>query len=204
MSVITFPNTLKMRSSGWSQLRLDLSFKSPFGRQDVELASPLWEAFVEVNAMYERDSGQWDAFLLSLKGRTNQVALWNFARPYPLGTMRGTMTLNVAAAQGATTLQIIAATEATKTLKQGDMLGVGTGTTKQVVKVLADATADVNGIITVSIESALRNALFIGAAVTWDKPTALFRRKDSKTAWTYKPGLVTDGFVVEFIEDART
>ena len=204
MSIINFPSTLKVRNFSWSQLRLDMAFKSAFGSQSLEVSPPLWEASFEVNAMYEQHIGAWQSLLLSLKGQTNQLALWNFARPYPLGTMRGEMTLNLAAAQGAESLSIIAATEASKTLKAGDFLGVGTGSTKQVVMVMEDAVADGSGIILVNTQPSLRNALLLGASVVWDKPTALFRRKDSKSTWIYQPGLIMDGFSVVLVEDTRT
>jgi hypothetical protein len=52
------------------------------------------------------NGGGWQSLGMQLRGKTNQLALWNIARPVPLGTMRGTMTLSSAAAQGATSLSI--------------------------------------------------------------------------------------------------
>jgi hypothetical protein len=203
MSVITFPSSLKVNSSTWAQTRLDISFNSIFGSQGVEVSSPLWEVTISSPAMFESESGSWQALLMQLRGQTNQLALWNHGRTAPRGTMRGTMTLNTAAAQGDTTLSIIAASEAAKTLNAGDLLGLGSGQTQQVVMVMSDATADVSGIISVAIEPPLRNAHLIAASVTWDKPKALFRRKQSQASWDYET-ILASGFGIELIEDWRS
>ena len=202
MSVIAFPSTLKIRSLTWSQTRLDSAFTSAFGSQGVEISAPLWGASLEAEPMNEVNSGAWQSLLMTLRGQTNQLSLWNIARPVPLGTMRGTMTLNIAAAQGATTLSIIAATQAAKTLKVGDMLGIGSGVTQQVIMVMADATADGAGVISVTIEPPLRNAHLLAAAVTWDKPAVLFRRKQSQSSWDYQT-IFASGFTLDLIEDVR-
>ncbi len=203
MSVIAFPATLKIRSLTWSQIRLDSAFTSAFGSQGVEIAAPLWGAALEAEPMNEISSGAWQALLMQLRGQTNQLTLWNIARPVPLGTMRGTMTLNIAAAQGDTTLSIIAATQAATTLKAGDLLGLGSGTTQQVVMVMADATANGSGVISVTIEPPLRNGHLIAAAVTWDKPTVLFRRKQSQASWDYQTTFAS-GFSLDLVEDVRS
>ena len=203
MSVITFPSTLKVSDAHWEQVRLDLAFNSVFGSQGVEVDTPRWALTLEAPPMLEQESGDWQALLMNLRGQTRQLALWNTGRSAPRGTMRGTMTLNIAAEQGDTTLSIIAGTEAAKTLKSGDWLGLGTGTTQQVVMVTADATANGSGVISVTVEPPLRNGHLIAAAVTWDKPKALFRRKQSAASWDYK-NVSVSGFSLDLIEDWRT
>jgi hypothetical protein len=203
MSIIQFPMTLYRATQSWSQRRNDMEFRSMFGAQAVEVAPPLWE--IEVAAppisSVDNNSGQWQALLLQLRGRTNQLAVWNMGRPTPLGTMRGTMTAS-AASMGATSMTITAAGQGSKTLLAGDYLGVGAGVTQQVVMLTADATAVASGVITVSFEPALRNALSTGDVVTWDKPRALFRRTDSKAGWEYEPGIVK-GMSMGLLEDWR-
>lgn len=202
-TTITYPETLTVPSALWRQVRRDLSYSSIFGSQAVEISPPLWAVSLEANALKEKNSGAWKALLIGLKGKTNNLALWDMARPAPIGTMRGTMTLNTSAAQGATTLSIIAASEAAKTLLQGDLLGIGSGTTRQVVMVTADATANGSGIISVTVEPPLRNAGTAGASIVWDKPVALFRRKDSESQWKYSNGQMASGFSLDLIEDWR-
>jgi hypothetical protein len=198
--IITFPETLQLAKQSWGQARMDIQFESVFSAQSAEISAPLWTLLMTPLSQLEHESGEWEALLLKMKGRANQLAVWNLGRSVPVGTMRGTMTLSGAHAQGATTLNISATGQGGKTLVYGDMLGLGSGITQQVVKVVEPATADVNGNITVIVESFLRNAFIDGTAVTWDKPKALFRRRSSETRMDYANYLV-DGLALDLIED---
>lgn len=203
MSIITLPSSLVIDKQSWGQQRQDVLFRSMFSSQSVEVSSPLWVTTISSPQQYESTSGNWQAFLMSIRGQTNQVAMGNLARVVPIGTMRGTMTLNSSAAAGATVLSITAGSgQASKTLVAGDFLQLGTSTTQQMVMVIANATSDVNGIISVSIEPPLRNAFSSGAGVIWDHPKALFRRSDSVSSWDYSAH-ITDSFSLSFVEDVR-
>jgi hypothetical protein len=177
---------------------MDVEFRSMFGAQAVEGSAPLWST--TITSSLKRPE-QWQALMMQLRGRTNQVSLWNFGRPVPKGTMRGTMT-TAAAAQGATAMTITASGQASKTLLAGDFLGVGSGLTQQVVMLTADVTSNASGVIAVSFEPPLRNAQSAGAAVTWDRPKALFRRTESIAGWDYEPGTVKP-MTISFLEDWR-
>ncbi|MFA6121923.1 MAG: hypothetical protein WCT35_04920 [Sideroxydans sp.] len=203
MSVITFSESLGVGKFTWGQQRRDLSFNSLFGSQSVGISSPLWMVSITSSNSKESDAGAWQSLLLKLSGKVNQLELWNVMRPSPIGTMRGTMTLNAAAAQGDVALSIIAASEAAKTLKAGDLLGMGSGTTQQVVMVLDDAVANGSGVISVNINPALRNAFAGGASVVWDKPKALFRQSATKASWDYAQGRAVGGMSLDLIEDWR-
>lgn len=203
MSILTLPANLYPASLTWEQQRNDMEYRSVFGAQVTEATAPLWVVSLAFPVKSAADSGALLALLMQLRGKTNQLAVHNYGRPAPLGTMRGTMTLNSSAAQGATTLSIIAAGETSKTLLQGDLLGLGTGTTKQVVMVVADATSDGTGLISVTIEPALRNTHNSGAAVTWDKPTALFRCREAPAKWEHRPAGIVGGIALDLIEDVR-
>lgn len=198
MSIIQIPAGLSVGAQTWAQQRNDFEFRSMFGAQAVEAAGPMWLS--SITATQKRPE-LWQALMLQLRGKTNQLALWNMGRPQPKGTMRGSMTI-AATAQGATSLVITAAGQAGKTLLAGDYLGVGSGLTQQVVMVTADATANGSGVVAVSTEPALRNSFASGAGVTWYRPCALFRRKDSTSQWDYAPGTVS-GMSLDLIEDWR-
>jgi len=202
MSVITFPESLGVARMSWAQQRRDISFASVFGSQAVEVSSPAWLVSLDSVGMRATEAGAWQSLLMRLRGQTNQLELWNLGRPYPLGTMRGTMLLNAAALQGDVVLSIVASGENAKTLVAGDLLGLGTGTTQQVVMVTADATSNGSGVISVTVEPPLRNAHLISAAVTWDKPKALFRRAKSDARWEYA-NIAISGFSLDLIEDVR-
>lgn len=203
MSVITFPSTLDVEKFSWSQQRKDLFFESVFGSQSVEISSPVWNASITALMVYESDAGPWQSLIMQLRGKVNQLALHNLGRPVPRGNFRGSPTFNTAPVAGDTTLSIVSSGQAGKTLLAGDFIGFGSTTTQQVVMVLADATADGSGIISVTVEPPLRNAFASGAEVTWDKPKALFRRKDSNTKWDYESDMFS-GIMLDLIEDWRT
>ena len=198
MSIIQVPAGLSVAAQSWAQQRNDFEFRSAFGAQALEASAPLWLSAIMATP---KRPELWQALMLQLRGKTNQLALWNMGRPQPKGTMRGTMTLGTTA-QGATALTINAAGQAGKTLLAGDYLGVGAGLTQQVVMVVADATASGAGVVSVVTEPALRNAFASGAGVTWYRPCALFRRKDSTSKWDYEPGVIK-GMSLDLIEDWR-
>lgn len=198
MAIITVPAGLSVARQTWEQQRMDVEFRSMFGAQALEGAAPLWAT--TITSSLKRPE-LWQVLMLQLRGRTNQLALHNFGRPIPLGTMRGTMTA-AAAAQGATAMTITASGQGGKTLRAGDYLGIGSGLTQQVVMLTADATANASGVIAVSFEPPLRNALAAGAGVTWDRPKALFRRTESKANWQYEPGVIRE-MSLSLLEDWR-
>ena len=202
MSVINIPVGLKVAGASWGQHRNDIVQGSSFGAQAFEGSAPLWITSFGAPTLKEQNSGQWQVLLLQLRGYTNQLALHNLIRPVPLGSMRGAMTFNAAAVLGATSLSIIAAGQAGKTLLQGDYLGVGAGLTQQVVMVTADAVANGAGVIVVETEPPLRNAFGAAAVVVWDKPKALFRRASSGSQWRYQRQRMS-GFAIDLIENVQ-
>jgi hypothetical protein len=140
---------------------------------------------------------------MRIRGRTNQLAAWDVGRPRPLGTLRGNLTLKYAVAQGETVLMLNAgAGQAGATLLPGDLIGIGSGLTQQVVMATTSTVVNGAGEIGVLIEPPLRNAFPAGAAVVWDKPKALFRSQSSKTGWEYERALVA-GATLDLLEDVR-
>ena len=199
--IITWPG-LPVKESGFSQIRNDISFSSMFGSQSNEIATPVWGITLEATPGLEMYSGDWKVIGIKLAGKTNQLAVWDIARPVPLGTMRGTMTLNSSAAQGATTLSIVATGQNAKTLLKADYLGIGANLTQQVVMVMDRATSNGSGIIEVTVQPPLRNAFAAGESITWNQPKALFRRVDSKYGWKNFAAQAS-GFVLDLQEDWR-
>jgi hypothetical protein len=195
MAIITWPtNLIPAPGSGFGQRRYDVSHGSDTtgARQDRVLAPPRWQlSIVQPELLTPAQAGRWHALVLSLRGRVNHLACWDFGRPVPLGTLRGTPTLGAAAAAGATSIAIAGGgSNAGATLRAGDMLQLGTGLgTSQVVMVMADATADGSGnIAALSIEPPLRVAQANGNPVTWQRPLAYFKLSTGNTTWSWESG----------------
>ena len=110
-----------------------------------------------------------EAFLLRLMRSGDWVRLHHFARPIPLGSLRGSPTAS-AATRGAMSLTV--QTTAGATLVGGDVLGVA----GQLIQVAhPGATANGSGVIVVPLVSPLRVAVTNGAAVAWSKPVSSFQ-----------------------------
>jgi hypothetical protein len=202
MTVLTWDNH-KVSSFRWKKVHRASVFASIFGSQSMEGAGPLWEVNLSGVPQYWPEAHQMMAFLESFDGYKNPLELWNLVQPVPLGTMRGAMVLNADAAQGATSLVISAGSgQAGTTLLKGDLLGLGNGITQQVIRVSENATADGSGVITVQIGTPLRNAFASGAAVTWNKPKALFRQKTLNEGIEYQ-AVIGQPWTLSLIEDWR-
>lgn len=185
MSLISLPSTFKASAC---ELTLSVNQRvnaSPFGgsEQAVDLLNDRWLMSVELPECAPVD-GRWrEAWIASMRGQVNWVALYHFQHPYPTGTARGTMLVNGAVAQGASSISIDGISPSTGTLFAGDLLGVG----GQLFMVAADVTAS-GGAASVSIVNRVRAAISDNSAVTWNKPTALFRLLSSSGV-RYTPGL---------------
>jgi len=187
MSLITLPTTFRASACELGLAVNQRVFASPFGgsEQAVDLLNDRWMMSVELPEAPAAD-GRWrEAWLASMRGQVNWVALHHFQNPYPAGTARGTILVNGAVSQGASSIAIDGISPSTGTLLAGDMLGVA----GQLFMVAADVTAS-GGAATVSIVNRVRVALANNAAVTWDRPTALFRLL-SASGVRYTPGMAS-------------
>ena len=168
MALITLPTVFEPSACTLTLAVAQRVNASPFAgsEQAIDLLNDRWCMSVELPPNGLATSAQLDAFIASMRGQVNTVALWNFSRTAPRGTIAGTKTLSAAAAQGAASISITA----TGTVLAGDMLGVG----GLLLMAASDATSSA-GVITVPLVNRLRTALSSGAAVTTTKPTANFR-----------------------------
>lgn len=205
MTTITLPATLKLGAAcGMGQRRFDLLSQSDAtGTQQARLLGPpRWTlALVQPEKVTLLEAGAWAALAVQLRGRVNVLAAWDPVRSAPQGTLRGTLALNIAAAAGATSVQISGGSPVSGTLKAGDWLSIGSGLgSSQLVMVTADATAS-GGLITVNVEPPLRTAFGSATAVTWDKALAYYRVQGDATAWTYgSSGTMATGFAFDLLE----
>lgn len=138
-----------------------------------------------------------EAYLLRLNGREHRVRLYDIKHQRPEGTINlSGVTVRDVAAQFATTL-VLAGCTAGSTLLAGDWFGVASG---QLLRCVADATADGAGVMTVEFRHMLRAALSAGGTVTLYRPTALYVRTDAGLAVPRIGGQAMPGFSVEFTE----
>lgn len=171
-------------------------FSSPL-RQSVstiEIPGARWKTQFRLSDFEEADAALVQVFLMQLRGRVNRAAMYNIARRNPRGTIAGTPQVKGASQTGASLL-IDGCTVGT-TLLKGDFFAVN-GELKMVV---ADATADGSGEMTVTFEPPLRASPDDNDAITTSQPTTLMMLESDEQMWNTKPGVRTD-FTISFIED---
>jgi len=173
-----------------------------FGSQTIQITEPWWTAKLSFGPVNEFSADELYTLVMALEGQKNQLALWNMARPVPLGSMRGSPVLSGAIVEGVTVLPVTGGT-ANSSLRAGDMLGIGSGLTQQVCMVQAPITLNGSGAGSVQILPAIRNPFPISTAIVYDKPKVLFRRVDNKVEWVYST-INVSGFSMDLIEDPRT
>jgi hypothetical protein len=180
MSSIAWPTALEPRACQFRLATNERVHASPFGgsEQAVDMLNDRWMCTLELPVRRSVQGAALEAFIGRMRGMTNTTPLFHFRRRVPRGTMRGTPVLAAGAAQGAASLSITGS----GTLLAGDMLGCG-----GLLLMVAEDCADVAGTITVPLVNRIRIALALGAAVTWNAPTAPFRLV-SRPAVMYVPG----------------
>lgn len=145
-------------------------------------------------ALADRD--QLEGFLLSLYGRENRVRMYDFNRQRPRGTINLTgVTTSGSTAQFARQMTLQGC-GAGKTLLSGDWFATPT----QLLRCTEDATADGAGQMVVKFAQMLRAATAGGAAITLDKPTALYVRTEASLAAPRSPAMAALPMDVDFVE----
>lgn len=165
----------------WEIQKAGVGFRSPMAGtlESIEFPGAFWKVHATLPDL-DMDAGVGaQAFFSRMAGGVERVLVPYWMRPEPLGTMRGTPTLQSAVARGATQLLL----SATGTLKRGDMLGLD-GTLFQV---FTDCAA-VSGVITVPTVNRARRAIGAGAVVTWATPTMTALVPSQVNISNFEPG----------------
>jgi hypothetical protein len=203
-----------------------LTFTGPYtpAVQTLDLMGERWYISFDTTPGNTREgSGEREAFWDRLLGPVHRVAMWNLARPLPLGTMRGGYVVNVVngalaavnvvngslqpvtvigggpslisnAPAGANTISMRG--QSGRTLRAGDMLGIG----GQLVRVVSPVTFDGTSSATVEFLPRLRTDVPAYTEIIYDKPTATFMLMADGVPTVNRPAKVYDGASVEMIE----
>lgn len=164
---------------------------SPYtGAQQVqEQQGQWWEADCSLPPMRRADAAPWISFLLKLNGRRGTF-LAGFADAFaPRGTIAGSPVVDGAHAVRSSTLALRGITVGT-TLKAGDDIQVGSGSTARLHKNLIDVTADGTGKMTLDIWPSLRTALSDGAAVGTSNCQTTWRLASNEMPFEVGKGLL--------------
>ena len=206
MAIIAMSTSLRCGMYAFGQRRFDVAEMSDStgATQARLLGPPRWTLSMAAPniGLSEADAAVWETMILSLRGGVNFLSAWDIVKNAPRGTCRGTMTLSGAHAQGATTVLIAVTGQSGLTLVPGDWLQIGSGTTGQLVKVMAGGTAGA-ATISVVVEPPIRPAAGYagGTAVTWDKALGHYKLVSPAAQWNWVPGMNTvAGFAIDLVE----
>lgn len=152
--------------------------------QTVEMPGTRWAHSLRLEGLSTAERQMMAAFFAQLRGRANRYTLHDVINPTPRGTMRGSLTVSGSISQGAVSCSVTGGGgQASTTLLKGDKLSIG----GELKLVTADATANGSGVIALTVEPPFRSAVSGGAAVVWDRPTALFVRTEDSWRMAHRP-----------------
>lgn len=194
MATYDLPAALCPQMASMGLRKTGVQFRGAFNGnlQAVDLAGERWVVSMTTPPKLSRAAGVLEAFSNLLAGGLNKVRLHHPQRHVPLGTLRGTPTLQVATLRGSQSVVLTVASGAT--LKSGDMFGL----TGHLLQVAQDCTA-VSTTLTVPIVNRMRGVVAAGAAVVWDRPTALFICGSMTNMVVHRPGYA-EGVTLDFEE----
>lgn len=174
MATITYPNTTIFTKPQAFEFGLRFNtmvHTSPLTGyvQTVGLTGARWTAQITFSGQSPANAATVEAFIVSLKGQQNRVALYNLARPSVNGTGGGTPLVN-GADQTGTEIHTDGWTPEEVILKAGDMIGIG-GELKMVIN---DVTSNASGEAFIPFQPALRASPLDDSVIDITAPTALF------------------------------
>jgi hypothetical protein len=187
---ISYPLALPTHT-GFAQIELRATnavayARSPFTFAGQAFAYPgqMWQADITLPPMKRADAEQWVAWLLSLRGQLGTFLLGDPNGATARGAATGTPLVNGASQTGGSLVIDGAATSVTGWLKAGDYIQLGSGSSARLHKVLADASSDGSGNVTLDIWPHIRTAPADNATVTVSSAKGLFRLSSNEQAWS--------------------
>jgi hypothetical protein len=185
MSLIALPAGFCPNAFTLRQQTNQRAFGSPFGgsEQVIDMLNDRWLISLTLPNRKFADAAAVEAFIASLRGMTNTVALYHWVRKVPRGTMRGAPVVATGLPLFAGDSNINVSTTAGATLLAGDMIGCG----GQLFQVQSDVAADGSGNMNVLVVNRSRVSVAAGGLIVWDRPAAPFRLA-SPSAVQYIPG----------------
>lgn len=162
--------------------------RSPFtySTQVHAYSGQSWQADVTLPSIRRDLAEEWVAWLISLKGQLGTFYLGDPNAVTPRGSARNTDTIlvNGATSSGNTLAIDDAPASQTGYLKAGDYMQVGTGTSRQLFKVLADVDTNSSGQATVDIWPDVRTTIANNSAVTVENTKGVFRLSSNEQGFS--------------------
>ena len=185
---LALPATNTIRSIELRTVNAVAYSRSPFtfAGQAHEYAGKMWQADITLKPMRRSDAEKWITWLISLKGQLGTFYLGDPLGCTPQGSGRDSDTVLVdGAVTSGNTISIDSApVSTTDFLKAGDYMQIGSGTSRQLFKVLNDVDTDATGSATVDVWPNVRTSIADNAAVTLESAQGVFRLASNETSWS--------------------
>lgn len=171
---ISTPSTIGIESITLRAVNAVATSQSPFTykQQIVSHGGQRWEASITIPAVRRDTAADWKAFLVTLKGQQGTFLLSDPDYATPRGDVSA-CTLSGSTGDESVTVVM------TGTLKAGDYIQLGSGSTAKLHQVLVDQTG--NG--TLEIWPALRDD-YTSASVTFNNAKGVFRLATNVSEWS--------------------
>jgi hypothetical protein len=162
--------------------------RSPFtfSTQVHAYTGSAWQADVSLPSIRRDLAEDWVAWLLSLRGQLGTFYLGDPNAVTPRGSARDTDTVFTSAAvsSGSSIAVDSAPTSITGYLKAGDYVQVGTGTARQLFKVLADVDTNSLGEATIDVWPNVRTSIANNSLITVENAKGLFRLSSNEQTYS--------------------
>ena len=168
------PTTIGIESITLRAVNAVTTSQSPFTykQQVVDFGGQRWEASVSIPSVHRDKAAEWVAMLIALRGPVGTFLLGDPDYATPRGNASS---VAVTGSAGDATVTVAM----TGTLKAGDYIQLGSGSSARLHKVLVDQTGNGN----LEIWPSLRSD-YSSATATLDSPKGVFRLKQNMTEWS--------------------
>ena len=168
------PTTIGIESITLRAVNAVTTSQSPFTykQQVVDFGGQRWEASVSIPSVHRDKASEWVAMLIALRGPVGTFLLGDPDYATPRGDASS---VAVTGSAGDATVAVAM----TGTLKAGDYIQLGSGSSARLHKVLVDQTGNGN----LEIWPSLRSD-YSSATATLDSPKGVFRLKQNMTEWS--------------------
>ncbi len=168
------PTTIGIESIELRAVNAVAVSQSPFTykQQVISHGGQKWEASVNIPSVHRDKAAEWKAMLVGLKGQAGTFLLGDPDYATPQGTVSSCVLSGDAGDDNATVVM-------TGTLKAGDYIQLGSGSSAKLHQVLLDQ----NGDGTIQIWPSLRST-YSSATVVFNSPKGVFRLATNMTSWS--------------------
>ena len=168
------PTTIGIESIELRAVNAVAVSQSPFTykQQVISHGGQKWEASVNIPSVHRDKAAEWKAMLVGLKGQAGTFLLGDPDYVTPQGTVSSCVLSGNAGEDNATVVM-------TGTLKAGDYIQLGSGSSAKLHQVLLDQDGDG----TIQIWPSLRST-YSSATVTFNSTKGVFRLATNMTSWS--------------------